>query len=137
MTRSFKEPVFLVSTEFRLNERLAAKAIEIARATVERARARGSSPPAPLFPAIEDKKPSAEVCADCKGTKVTDPGYHDVSYHTCKGTGEVPGVEEGANSNIVSVSVEGMIPMSSITPRAWLRIAPAARPHRPGDNDTR
>jgi hypothetical protein len=52
MTRSFKEPVFLVSTEFRLNERLAAKAIEIARATVERAR--GSSPPAPLFPAIEE-----------------------------------------------------------------------------------
>jgi len=37
---SFKEPVFLVKTEFRLNERLADKAIEIARATVERAEER-------------------------------------------------------------------------------------------------
>jgi len=37
---SFKEPVFLVHTEFRLNERLADKSIEIARATIERAEGR-------------------------------------------------------------------------------------------------
>lgn len=35
MTKSFQEPVFLVRTEFRLNERLANRAREIARTVVD------------------------------------------------------------------------------------------------------